>query len=331
MLKALGTDPQSATSIRGASGYSHDFLAVGVDRQHRRLLVISREPDSRIAAMAQADVQAADTSIHVITARPILFDFSSMIRAAQLATGKKVVTGDELVQTNPTFAANGPQFMRLMRSDKADDMRWLLTTLLQEMVDQIGIMADNLRANKKNRKKSTALPAAVPAELFAHDALAGDLAVGICPLPLYELSATELDLILSAEDTKAIREMLRTHELLQYFFPPPDHVALGILDRCPTTTSTVPEILSEVPRLGHPFGTPELIAADVPFTEVLNALSSKGLIIEGEVSTELTPAGRIIRSSVRFKPRESILTKLINRLSVSLNLRDLFGGPPGGA
>jgi hypothetical protein len=49
------------------------------------------------------------------------------------------------------------------------------------------------------------------------------------------------------------------------------------------------------------------------------------LIVEGEMTVELGPEGRRVRETVRFKPREGVLSKVLNRISVSLSLKDLLG------
>ena len=58
-LRGVGTEPRQVTSIRGASGVSHALLAVGVDDDGQRLVLVSADTDARSAALAQADIQAA--------------------------------------------------------------------------------------------------------------------------------------------------------------------------------------------------------------------------------------------------------------------------------
>lgn len=60
--------------------------------------------------------------------------------------------------------------------------------------------------------------------------------------------------------------------------------------------------------------------------ELVDSLKDRGLSVEGEVGLELTDEGRVIRSAVRFKPREGFLSKLSNVISVQIdfNLKDLF-------
>jgi hypothetical protein len=156
--------------------------------------------------------------------------------------------------------------------------------------------------------------------------LNADIAVGVCPLPLYDFSSSELDLFLRNADPEAIRESLRSHDIAQYFFPAPDHLALGLVERNVTNPADITRLMATVPAEGHPFAASEFVSPDVKLAEILDALVKKNLITEGEVAFELTPAGHSIRSTVRFKPRESLLSKIISRFNVSLNLKDLFGG-----
>ena len=114
-------------------------------------------------------------------------------------------------------------------------------------------------------------------------------------------------------------------QLFQYFFPSPDQLALGLIDRGGLPPSRVLDYLEAAPQLGHPFGPVE-ITPESSLPRMVEALKTLDLVIEGEESSEVTLAGKTIRRSVRFKPREGLISKLLNRLSISFNLKDLFGG-----
>jgi hypothetical protein len=55
-----------------------------------------------------------------------------------------------------------------------------------------------------------------------------------------------------------------------------------------------------------------------------------GYIVEGEHGWEVSPAGRTSRMAIKYRPREGVITKIINRFTinanVSINPKDLFGG-----
>jgi len=66
------------------------------------------------------------------------------------------------------------------------------------------------------------------------------------------------------------------------------------------------------------------VKGNVPLTEVIDALQDRGLVVEGEIGLEIAPEGRSIRTSLKFKPREGIVSKVINRFSLNIDLKDLF-------
>jgi hypothetical protein len=58
--------------------------------------------------------------------------------------------------------------------------------------------------------------------------------------------------------------------------------------------------------------------------DTIDALREKGLLVEGEIGVEMTGAARSVRANIRFKPREGIVSKLANNVSIKLDLKDLF-------
>lgn len=70
-LIAVETEPREAHEIRGASGFVHPVLAIGVDEKRSRTVIVSGDFDARMASLAQADIQAADPSTRIVMARPV--------------------------------------------------------------------------------------------------------------------------------------------------------------------------------------------------------------------------------------------------------------------
>jgi hypothetical protein len=56
--RALGAEPRDNPSIRGASGLDHAVEAISVDDKNRRVIIFAAEPNPRIAALMQVDIQA---------------------------------------------------------------------------------------------------------------------------------------------------------------------------------------------------------------------------------------------------------------------------------
>src|SRR5688572_7077149 len=96
VLKAVDASPRPATSIRGASGINHPVIALGVDEDRRRLILISGEHDARTAAMAQTDVQSVLPNMQVLIARPIAVDLSGLARTVIRMLGRSSFSPDEI-------------------------------------------------------------------------------------------------------------------------------------------------------------------------------------------------------------------------------------------
>ena len=79
------------------------------------------------------------------------------------------------------------------------------------------------------------------------------------------------------------------------------------------------------PRIGHPQGEMELIAQATRLPEVIDALQDRGFVVEGEIGLDLSPSGRQIRTSLKFKPREGLISKIISRFSINVDLKSLIG------
>lgn len=80
LLRSVEVEPRPASSIRGASGFSHPVVSVGVDEDRRRVVIISGESDARSAALAHGDIQAAMPSLKVMMARPVPLNLGEAAR-----------------------------------------------------------------------------------------------------------------------------------------------------------------------------------------------------------------------------------------------------------
>ena len=69
----------------------------------------------------------------------------------------------------------------------------------------------------------------------------------------------------------------------------------------------------------------ELVDQTTALPEVIDALQDRGLIVEGEIGLELGPGGRQMRTSIKFKPREGLISKVKSRFSISVDLKTLIG------
>src|SRR5262249_33668853 len=148
---------------------------------------------------------------------------------------------------------------------------------------------------------------------------------GVCPVPLFEFNETEVELLSSGANLDDVRAALSRHQIAQYFFPAPDQTALGLIDRGVSDAKQVAEIVSGAPALGHPLGPSELGTMRNDLLNLVEALEHVGYVSEGEFSVTITEPGKEVRADVKYRPRESLISKLLNRMNINLDIRKLGG------
>jgi hypothetical protein len=341
-IRAVESDAREVESIRGASGLSHPVIAVGVDEARHRIIIISGEPDARSAAMAHADIQAAYPTMKVVLARPIPFNLAVIAAFISKEIGKLSLGWDDLQSLAARTSEVTSMLQHEVRSMEKAGLGPLAAVVLpftyarldtvavfKEVIQQLSFV-ELEQDNQVNFDGANAESAGTKAvfglrRLFALDPVEMDRRVGICSVPLYELSPADAEVFQSGVDIEHARTILKTQNILQYFFPAPDHLALGLAEQTISTPGTLVDRLLGVPEVGHPFGEPELLSLQ-DVSQTVEALQEQGLLVEGEAGIEITPAGQSVRAAVRFKPREGLLSKLSNIISVKieLTLKDLF-------
>jgi hypothetical protein len=327
LLRALETEPRKADFVRGVSGLEHPIIAAGVDDARRRLLLVSGEHDARSAAIAQLDIQRAIESVQVVVIRPIAINLAPFAKQIVDFLGGPTVAPAQwqermkaLPDSSQMQQAMTQNFSRFAAGFDVAALNWVAQ--IMQVVQQLSMIeietADATEGGAAaGTRKFEKLINHDPAELDRHS--------GVRPIPLYELTPPEAEVIQSGTDLDAIREVLRCRQILQFFFPSADHLALGLVDRGLQSPSSVLNELSKAPSIGHPFGPPELTPTDLPIGETIDALQEKGYLVDGEIGIEMTGSAKSIRANIRFKPREGIVSKIANNVSVKLDLKDLFG------
>ena len=309
LIGAADATPLNFTRLRGASGLQHSVVAAGVDRPRRRLVVVCKEVDPRAATLVQADLQAVSTEHKVIAARPILVSLGAAVQKAIVDHGSLDAVGDLFADMRKRVTKVVPADLRKKwhESEYARSILVLVRHILQKDKRAGSAAARNLRAEVKR------------------DPSSADRMFGICPIPLYDFTDIEIAALAELGNPDAAADILRSKGILQYFFPAPDQIALGLVDRSAKVREE--QLVQQVqlaPEVGHPFGPSELTSVAESIVSVIEQLQSKKLIVEGEFGLELSSAGHSVRQTVKFRPRESLISKLLNKISISLSLRDLF-------
>jgi hypothetical protein len=342
LLLAVEVEPRSATSIRGASGFSHPIVSVGIDEARRRVVIISGESDARSAALAHGDIQAAMPSLKVMMARPIAVNLGAAAQTLSELLGRVSLGQQDLEWLSKNMKPEnheeiGKQIgLRLAKHGWAMIEPWSIASLnplavWKEIVQQLSFVELEIVTKQENEAQGGAtpqkqLPTIRFPKLVGLDPAEVDRILGVCSVPLYGFSSGDVGIFHSGRDIEAARGVLRRHGILQYFFPSADQLALGLSEQLSSTPAEIVERLARTPEVGHPFGELEIIEPGVRLIDTISALQEFGLLVEGEAGVEITETGKTMRAQVRFKPREGLLTRLANILSVKvdLSLKDLF-------
>lgn len=333
IIRAVEAEPHEAASIPGASGFQHSTLAVGVDDSRRRLIVISADVNAYSAAMAQSDIQRNMQSVQVIMARPIAANLPDLADTVSTFFNRRSINLNELTKflSGKKEVLNeiiGPAVERITNPFRAASLN--PTASFLQIIQQLSkIRVETIEEKSEDPAAEHTKQYIFHLEkLMSTDPTEDDRKLGICAVPLYGFSPDEIEIIQGGTDIELIKDLLRRQHLFQYFFPAPDQLALGLVDRGTTQLSQVVDRLSQAPSLGHPFGPLEITPSLTSITKVIDVLQERKLIVEGEIGLEVTPEGQSFRTAVRFKPREGFLSKLINRFSFNFNidLKDLFRG-----
>lgn len=327
VARALGAEPRELKTIKGVSGIEHHVDFIAVDDKGSRVLLIASEPNPRMAALMQVDVQGTMPSAKVLVARPILFDLGSIARQIVSTLGAseidiveaaKILKAQQLAGTD--FARD--EMQRMMRPFIAPALRAFqqitpsVVTQIVDVLQQVRHLnfRDLFSEEEGGRQTKFSL-----SRLSEIDNLSADRRLGICAMPLYELNDADWETLSAATDLELVRSKLRDLGIYQYFFPSADQLALGLLDRGMSDEYSIIETIRNSPLQGHPLGDREIVKDEIPIPELLSQLQGLGYVAEGEHGYELSPAGRTTRTTIKFRPREGVVSKLLGRFSFNMN------------
>lgn len=334
-FKALAVEHRPATEIAGDSGIMHQVQAIGVDDKTRRVVIVAAEHNPRSAALMRVDVQAMMPEAKVLVARPLAIDiahasrslFSTKLGTPDLAKVLELgnILGSGALAEPMLKAKYGPIFSKLMEGISRSNLP--VKSHLLNIVEQVAEI-DWGRIKDAGFTDPTSIAYEVVSQINQTDNLAADRKHGVCPVPTYELTEQDWDLFASGKHIEEVKERLKALNIYQYFFPPADSVALGLIDREVGTAADIERGFELAQQSGHVVSKNELIPDASELPELLEGLKTMGYIAEGEFSYETTQEGRTVRQTIRVRPRESFVTKIVNRINISASLspKDFF--PP---
>jgi hypothetical protein len=305
----------------------------GVDAAGRRIVLILDAPDARSAAIAQADIQASVRPHRVILVRPVAVNLPVAAQVIANAFGKSVLEKQDIDR----FQTQSEDYAGVLQNALGLAARHLTSVPVAWTVQVFAAMQQlsliQFHANAGHESPATTGPVVDGspfrldlATLMAADPIALDRDLGVCGFPLYSLSESEVELIQTGSTSDAIVDCLKTAGVFQYFYPPTDHLALAMVEHGVMAQSDLLSSLRASARLGHPFGDPEIVGAQKSILDTIGALHDKKLLAEAEIGFVVTETGQELRGTVRLKPREGLVSKILAKLSVSIDLVRLFRG-----
>lgn len=324
LLLVAETEPQETKPIRGASGQIHDVLALGLDEKRKRLVLVSGEHDARAASLVQYDIQSAIKDMQVITVRPAVVSLPKICQLLNTILGKSNITKEileSLAKKDQISKRLVPDIINLSASAKLIKLDWVPQII--QLTTQIAQL--ELHSSDVKDKDGAPMWTLDFKKLLDQDPIAKDREYGVCPIPIYDFSGDDILRISLGKETGEKREILRKHDILQFFFPGADSLALGLTDRGVHNPRSIQDEIKNAPSLGHPIGALELLDKDISPLDVIDALKERELLVDGEYGVEISEKGAETRFKVKFKPKESIISRLINQISVRVDLKSIFG------
>jgi hypothetical protein len=345
--EAIGFVPREDFSLTGASGLSHRFFSVSVDEERKRLLTVSREMDPKISALVHNDVMLAHGDYNLMTVRPVTFDINHFAKLISEIVGAEEIDVTQIQQAMKSFSTRAQTLPELTGTTSDDlgeyfDQMIGLAGLAPPLVSAIRASAlSGLGGSDQFVLLIRQLSALDFSQLFRRtpddgsmfslkpllnfDTSAVDRASGLCPIPLYELSESDWEEFSSNAEPENIREKLGSLGVSQYFYPPADHNALALIDRGVRTLKGLAETAKVTEQLGHAIVEPEVVGGAQDVEAIVRRLQDRNLIVEGEMGLTVTEAGQELRATVKFRPREGVFSKVINRMNINIDTKGWFG------
>lgn len=324
---ALGAEHRDAKEIVGASGLVHPVEAIGIDEVGKRLIVVSAESNPRVAAMLRGDVQATMPDLRVLVARPTAIDIAHVVRSVFFSDAgvidlEKLMTFGKMFKQQETANEElvvmlGDPIHHMLETVKRSPMltKFHIFNVLEQLYeiswDFESILQDGGALQSLNNTLT---------QFSRLDTLAGDREQGICPIPTYEFTEEDWMLFASNGDREEIQSRLKDLEIFQYFFPPADSLALGLVDRGIVRSEGLQSGFDLAQAQGHEISENSLISDVHRLPDIVDELKSRGYLADGEFSMEVAGDGKTIRQNIRFRPSEGLISKIARLISVKVNI-----------
>ncbi|MDO5658616.1 MAG: hypothetical protein Q4G36_09885 [Paracoccus sp. (in: a-proteobacteria)] len=325
---ALGTEYRPTNEIHGQSGLVHPISGLGVDDKGKRLIVISADHSPRNAALMRMDVQASIPDLRVLVARPLSIDLPHIVRQnfcgadGHLQVGKVIGFVNALTLAQSHKDRISERLDSLVKSAQLANLS--LKTQLQGIIEQFSIARfSELPTEECNSLLDTGLT--MLRNFSKADNLRSDRESGICPIPTYEFTETDWELLLSGTLIDDVKERLRLMDVYQYFYPSKDALVLGLVDSGLQSVDAINGGINQAQADGHIMTSNTILDSAADVHDIVNELRRSGLIAEGEMEWEVTEDGKKIRNSVKFRPSEGLISRIAKVFSLRIDISSVLG------
>jgi hypothetical protein len=328
-FKTIDAEYKNIQQIQGASGIKHQILCLGIDEEKKRIIIAQNEQDARILSMVQADMQARIKDYNILMIRPVPINLSSSFNLLAVLFGSNKLTQADMVSISKDEDKNqlNESKSKIEKAFKAvnpqleiiEKTQLNLLPIFKELVHQLSHL------KFLNELQSEGGFSINFNELLNFNPIIYDSAVGVCPIPLYSFSIEEVESFLSISRKEENENILRNHNILQFFYPPIDSLALGLIENDSYDENKLIQNIKSVPSYGHPFGKNEFLETN-NIRHLIDLLKEKEFVVKGDISLDVTDKGKTERMQIKFSPRESIFKRLSHFFSIKLdvNLKDIL-------
>lgn len=277
------------------------------------------------------DVQASFPDFKVLVARPLAVDLPVLARrsfcnadgslsVAKIISLIRSFNTKELEKLDPNKVSD--TFGRFMERVGWSDLP--IRTHAQSLIDQISSSGwPTIEID------GTVSPLDIAFNVINNfskvDNMLADRESGICPIPTYEFTEGDWELFLSGAKGDDVAQRLRELDIYQYFFPSKDTFALGLVDRGIGNVQDLTRGVDQALKDGHVFEENKIIDNAADMQEIIQAFKDIGIVAEGEMSWEVANEGKTIRSSVKLRPSEGLVSRLSKIVSLKIDVKGIFG------
>ncbi|OWK19863.1 hypothetical protein AJ88_38130 [Mesorhizobium amorphae CCBAU 01583] len=133
----------------------------------------------------------------------------------------------------------------------------------------------------------------------------------------------------SGKHIDEVQERLKSLNIFQYFFPPADNLALGLIDKGLSAGDQLRAGFKLAEAQGHLISPNTIVPDAASMTDMIDELQARGFVVSGETEIAIGPEGTTFRQTISHRPAEGLIERLSKIVSfkLDLSLKDLLKPP----